>query len=816
MTHDHDNQGLTAAEVSDRIAAGLVNRSRPSVLAEYRDILRRNLFTLFNALVIPASIALFSVNEGRSAIAVSGMALTTTLLGLIQEIRAHRLLQKLAVLRLSRVRVRRDGAEQDIEPEEVVQGDVVLLRSGEPVPADGPLLTSHFLEVDESLLTGEADPVPRGPGETVLSGSFCVAGEGAFRAEKVGSDAFAQQLALQARSYRHVLIPFQRTLDGLLNSLTVIALLLCLLYLGLMFAHGYSRAELYLMIAATVTSMVPQGLVLTTSLAFTLAAVRLSLRGAIVQQLSAVESMAAVNVLCLDKTGTLTTNRLRLDHVVPLADALTPDEVQERLRFFACNSLDQENKTIAALRAELGESKSAGDWTVVSGIPFHSQRRFSALLIRARDRTRLLVLGAIEALQERLGEPARQRALERWHAELPAGARLLLFAQGDLGPDVIEKDPQTLLARSNLEPLALVALRDELRPDARDTLLALLQEGIRPRVLSGDTPQTVARVCQSLPIPTEAIASGQELADSPRPEELIERTSVFGRLAPLQKVQIIATLQQRGDHVAMIGDGVNDVLAIKKADLGVAMGQGSQAAQVVAGIVLRNNRFELLPAALAEGRRVIAALIQVARLFLLKNVSMLFLFLGALLLLRLPFPILPQQVTLLNALTIGGPTLLILATRSQSAALPRGRNIRSIATFVLTRGPLLGVFELVLLWISANLRGDEPARQRTLLLTSLIVHGLAVVLHLAWGKGTGPGLQRALLLSWSALALVIYVLVLGWRPMAYFFDLQMPDVAEWALASATALASLTFATLAERLVTRALALRADGTLHGHS
>ncbi|MGH7172476.1 MAG: HAD-IC family P-type ATPase, partial [Gemmataceae bacterium] len=332
--------GLTSIEVAQRVARGERNRVRRSDGGEYLAITLRNVFTLFNALVAPAALALFLLHKYPDALAVSGMALTNLVLGLVQEVRAKRHLDHLILLSETRVRVMRDGQVEHIPSGDVVRDEVLLLSSGDTVVADGTVLESRFLEVDEALLTGESEPVPRQAGEPLLSGSFCVAGEGSYRAERVGVDSFAQRTAGEARSYRYSASPIQQSINRLLALLTTAAVVLCLGY-GVLFARrDVSRGDLWEMIAATITSMVPQGLVVMTTFAFVLGAVRMSRRGALVQLLNAVESMASLDTLCLDKTGTLTTNRLHLEKLLVLDETLPEEAIRERLQLFASASLD--------------------------------------------------------------------------------------------------------------------------------------------------------------------------------------------------------------------------------------------------------------------------------------------------------------------------------------------------------------------------------------------------------------------------------------------------------------------------------------------
>ncbi len=609
--NDPPPQGLTAAEVADRVRRGLVNRHPSSAWADYAQIVRRNILTLFNALVLPAAVALFYLGKPQGGIAVSGMAIVNSLIGLVEEIKAKRHLDRLTILVETRVRVLRDGQSQAIPASAVVRDDCVLLGSGEAVVADGSVVQSRFLEIDEALLTGESDPVRRHVGERVLSGSVCVAGEGAYRAERVGAAAFAQSTAVQARRAHHAQSPMTATINLLIQILTWTAVSLCVLYLGIHLAGHVTQARMVEMMAATITSMVPQGLVLTATISFALGAIHMSMRGAVVQRLNAVEAMAAVDVVCTDKTGTLTTNLLKLAQLRQLASAAGEDEVRRRLRLFASASVDQKNKNIQALCAALGTVEVE----LLDQLPFKSQNRYSAVRVRDGGGERVLVLGACEALRSHLGSDGGWEAA--WRELLPTGLRLLLFAEAT------EPHPfADTLADFTLQPLALAALSDELRPEAARVLEALTAQGIAFKVLSGDNAETVRATVATLDLPLarDAVVSGDELAAATDKEALIRDRGVFGRVAPQQKVEIVETLQRQGRFVAMIGDGVNDVLPLKKAHLGIAMGAGSQASKTVAGLILENNNFALLPEALEEGRTIIRNLRRCSKLFLTKNV----------------------------------------------------------------------------------------------------------------------------------------------------------------------------------------------------
>jgi cation-transporting ATPase E len=780
IPNDAHLSGLTASEVALRLARGEGNRVRRSDTAEYLDIVARNFLTLFNALVVPAAVALFLLGEYRDGLAVSGMALTNTVLGLIQEVRAKRHLDRLTLLAETCARVVRDGQARELPAGNVVRGDLLLLGAGDTVVADGGVLESRFLEVDEALLTGESDPVPRKAGDPLLSGSFCVAGEGSYHAERVGAQSFAQRTAAEARSYRYTASPIQDSINKLLRILTGTALVLCLGYAGLYFLSGVAFTDLVQMIAATITSMVPQGLVLMATFAFVLGAVRMSRRGALVHRLSAVESMASIDTLCMDKTGTLTTNRLYLERLCPLDGAIPEEAIREKLRLFASASLDRANKNLTALRAALGEARAE----LLDQLPFKSQNRFSAVRVRAEPGEQVLVLGASEALRPFLGEPGRLDPV--LHDLLGTGLRLLLFAEAENPTD---RKFAGSLEGFPLRPLALAAFRDELRPEAPHVLEELAAQGIDFKILSGDNADTVRATALPLAAGSKApavkalaempVVSGAELQASSDPAELVRTRCVFGRVSPQQKVEIVTALKKQGRHVAMIGDGVNDVLPIKNAHLGIAMGDGAAASKTVSGIVLETNNFDLLPQTLDEGRTILRNLRRAGKLFLVKNVFTVILIVGALGVFGLPFPYLPRQVTLLNFLTIGVPAFLVMLSRERSAAASAPHFLREVGTFALRTGIVIGLAGLFLLWMSDRVWHDDERTQRTLLLSLLILLGLTTLLR-ALTDGEAQPLAGDHRFRWlAAAALLVYLVVLYWHPVGGFFDLTPLSPWQW-------------------------------------
>ncbi|MFO0876802.1 MAG: cation-translocating P-type ATPase [Gemmataceae bacterium] len=797
------SRGLTAAEVAERVSEGLTNRVRRSDVAEYLDILQRNLLTVFNALVMPAAVVLLWLGDYKAGFAVSGMMIVNTFLGLFQEIRAKKQLDRLTLLAESRVRVVRDGETQEVAAGDVVQGDFLLLTAGDSVVADGEVLETRYLEIDEALLTGESDPVARKVGDQLLSGSFCVAGEGAYRADRVGSQAFAQKTSHEARAYQYSASPLQEQIDRLIRILSVLAVVLSLCYLLLYSLRGtIGERELVRMVAATITSMVPQGLVLMATLALLLGALTMSKNQVVVNRLAAVEAMSSIDTLCMDKTGTLTTNQLTVAAIEPLGDGPVDAEAHQALALFAWNSLDRQSKSLVALRAHLPEQRGE----LLDQVPFKSQNRYSAVRVKHQDREWSLVLGAVEALRTHLVDSGPIDSI--WKEKTQDGRRLLLFGE------VIES-PRTEFAGSldgfRLRALALVALSDELRPEASEVLHQLADQNIRFKILSGDNPETVRATVAPLSadpkrpalaaLTAAPVVTGPELEASSHPAELIQDHAVFGRVSPWQKVQIVRGLTAEGHRVAMIGDGVNDVLPIKNATLGIAMGDGSRAAKTVAGIVLQTNDFALLPRLLDEGRIIVRNLRRSGKLFLTKNVYTLILIVGTLGIFNLDFPFAPQQVTLLNFLTIGVPALFITLDRRRAPAAA-GEFVRVVGWFALRTGCITGVAALAMMLISARVYQDDEPTQRTMVLTTLIFLGWVTLWRVVqqWDR---------VISSLPIIGLAVYLGVMYWSPLASFFELAPLDPFRWSLALGMTCLGALGMWLGDRLFGRAELIRGD-------
>jgi cation-transporting ATPase E len=630
-------EGLSDAEVAARVGRGQTNESGQRTSRTFGEILRANVFTRFNAILGVLLVAILSVGQPQDAL--FGIVLVgNALIGIVQELRAKRTLDRLAVLNAPRASVIRGGSERDVAVEEVVLDDIVVLRSGDQVATDGVVTTASGLQVDESLLTGESEPLDKRPGDTVMSGSFVVAGAGRYQATAVGADSYARKLAAEARRFAPARSELTEGINRILRYVTWAIVPIAPLLLVSQIRANSDAAGAVSGAVAGVVGMVPQGLVLLTTIAFGVAAVTLARRQVLVQELPAVEGLARVDVVCFDKTGTLTDGTIVFDRIERLDEAAP---IEEALGAFAQD--DSPNATLAAVARAF---PSSDGWDRTAAIPFSSARKWSAASFADRG---TWVLGAPEMVwQERPGA-----ALER-AAELAAtGRRVLLLARSD---DPLDGDRLP----SGLNAAALILFEERVRPDAADALAYFAEQGVAVKVISGDNPRTVAAVAGTVGMPhADRPIDARELPDDLEAlGTVLEDRSVFGRVTPHQKQEMVKAMQARGHTVAMTGDGVNDALALKLADIGVAMGSGAPASRAVAQLVLLDGRFATLPGVVAEGRRVTANIERVANMFVTKTIwaSVLAVAVG---IAGWPYPFLPRQLTVIDTLSIGIPAFFL-------------------------------------------------------------------------------------------------------------------------------------------------------------
>ncbi len=641
--------GLTSAEAARRLRAGQGNATQLDSSRSYRRIVFDNAFTPINTILFVIAIMLVALGLPSDAIFTAGLVLINVVVGVSQEARAKRQLDQIALLARPRARVIRDGADVEIEPEAIVKGDVLALQPGDQIQVDGTLVEAAAFTVDESLLTGESDLVRKEPGDAVFSGTFCMGGSAYYEAVEVGASSVANQITARARSFRIVRTPLQREVNWVIWGMAIYVLFLGAPVVNSLdkVYHGLDLKET-VRAAAVIVALVPQGLSFMVTATYAMAAVRIGRGGALVQRLNAVESMSHIDVLCLDKTGTLTTNELSLEAVKPFG--IDEAALKHLLGVYAA-SASVSNRTMSAILQGCGGDPEPVD----AEIPFDSVRKWSAVRFEGGHRPGVFVLGAPEMIEPGLTtkDGLDEQSLE-WTSR---GLRVLLFARTDSAP--VDADHPQL--PPGLTPLGLVALRDELRRDAMETIAGFAAAGISVKIISGDNPQTVAALARQAGFPDDVkLVAGPDLEGVSESdiERIAEEGTIFGRIAPQHKEALVRALQRRGHYVAMTGDGVNDVPALKQANVAIAVKSGSPVTRDVADLVLIDDSFGVLPNAFTEGQRIRKGMEAIIRLFLVRTFAVSLAILAAALLAD-PFPITPRQSGVPAQLTVGIPALML-------------------------------------------------------------------------------------------------------------------------------------------------------------
>ncbi|GAA4316029.1 HAD-IC family P-type ATPase [Streptomyces venetus] len=668
--------GLTGAQVAERVKRGQVNdvpvRSSRSTV----DIVRANVFTRFNAIIGLLWLIMLVVAPIQDSL-FGFVILANTGIGIVQEWRAKKTLDSLALIGEARPTVRRDGTSGQVGTSEIVLDDLIEIGPGDKVVVDGVCVEADGLEIDESLLTGEADPVVKRPGDQVMSGSFVVAGGGAFQATKVGREAYAAQLAEEASRFTLVHSELRSGISTILKYVTWMMVPTAIgLIISQLFVKNNDFKDSVARTVGGIVPMVPEGLVLLTSVAFAIGVIRLGRKQCLVQELPAIEGLARVDTVCLDKTGTLTEGGMDVTELRALQGA---DETYVRKVLGALGESDP--RPNGSLKAIIDSYPAVEGWRCTQALPFSSARKYSGAAFSEGDgQSATWLLGAPDVLL-----PGDDPALTETERLNEQGLRVLLLARVDRDLD----DPEVT---KGARPTALVVLEQRLRPDAADTLRYFADQNVAAKVISGDNAVSVGAVAAKLGLAGTTVDARRLPAEQDRMARSLDEATVFGRVTPQQKRNMVGALQSRGHTVAMTGDGVNDVLALKDADIGVAMGSGSEATRAVAQIVLMNNSFATLPSVVAEGRRVIGNITRVATLFLVKTVYSVLL---AVLVVcsQVEYPFLPRHLTLLSTLTIGIPAFFLALAPNTERAKPQfvrrvmryaipGGVVAAVATFV--------------------------------------------------------------------------------------------------------------------------------------
>ncbi|MFH8678192.1 HAD-IC family P-type ATPase [Streptomyces lydicus] len=783
------NPGLTGAEVAERVARGEVNdvpvRSSRSTV----DIVRANVFTRFNAIIgvlFAIILVIGPIQDGLFGFVI----VANTGIGIVQELRAKKTLDKLAVIGEAKPAVRRDGVARPVLTSEVVLDDVIEFGPGDKVVVDGEVLESDGLEIDESLLTGEAEPVVKKPGDPVMSGSFVVAGGGAFTATKVGREAYAAQLAEEASRFTLV---HSELRTGISRILKYVTWMMVPTAIGLILSHlltlGLPGDAAVRRMVAGIVPMIPEGLVLLTSVAFAVGVVRLGRKQCLVQELPAIEGLARVDVVCLDKTGTLTEGGMDVSALRPLGAAAASEEdgdgdgggARGEGGGDAAAYLGQvlgalgaaDPRPNASLQAIIDAYPAPDGWRVTGALPFSSARKYSGAALEGPDGARTTwLLGAPDVLLP--SGDGRLTEVDDLNAQ---GLRVLLLAR--TARELDGPDPGR-----DVCPAALVVLEQRLRREAPDTLRYFAEQGVATKIISGDNAVSVGAVAGKLGLPgADAAVDARGLpAEADARAAALDGTTVFGRVTPQEKRDMVGTLQVRGHTVAMTGDGVNDVLALKDADIGVAMGSGAEATRAVAQIVLLDNSFATLPSVVAEGRRVIGNITRVATLFLTKTVySVLLAVLVACW--QIPYPYLPRHLTLLSTLTIGVPAFFLALAPNTERARPHF--VRRVMRYAIPSGLILGVAAFVTYLLArayysgpGALSAETSAATLTLFLAALWVLAIIARPYTWW--------RVALVVAMGAAFLVVLVT----PSLQHFFALRLVGTTmPWAAVAVAAVAA---------------------------
>lgn len=794
-------QGLTEQEVIKRRAVGQGNNVTLQTSRSYRQILQENLFTFINAVFFAISVVMAVLQRYGDAVLVVVVIFGGVLVNIYQEIWAKQQLDRIALLNRPKATVIRSGKEYTIDLGEIVLGDILVIRPGDQILVDGVVVGEGRMDVDESLLTGESDMIPKVAGDPVYSGSFCVSGTSCFEAQKVGTETVAYKLVTGARAFRQVYTPLQQEVNLVIR---VFMLLACFMWIlvGIGFlSRAHSLADT-VQRAAVVAGLVPTGLLLAITLAYGMGAVRMLGQDVLIQQANAVESLSNVDILCLDKTGTLTTNQINLETVYPIG--ITEEALRQMLGDFAANTTAH-NRTSEAIAAVCpGAVRS-----VKAEIPFSSARKWSAIAFGTTQRAIALarnpgaiafdefpnsgiyVLGAPEMLAK--GVTLTDEMTAYIQAGVQQGLRMLLFAYSDDLNAIDENSTPTL--PPTLTALGIIQFSDQLRPEARETLHGFAQAGIEVKIISGDNTQTVAALAKQAGLGSDIkLVSGPELAamDEAQFGQAAVSSTIFGRITPEQKAKLVQTLRRQGHYVAMIGDGVNDVLSLKQANLGIAMESGSKATRGVADIVLLKDSFAALPHAFLEGQRIRNGIRDVLSLFMVR-VFCVTLLIFATAMVTEGFPLLNKHAAIVTLIGVGLPTVVLPVWAKPGVVSKRRSMVRSLlhftvpATLTLT---LVGLLVYLLYTISAILdlapglefNQVDYAQPRTALVTILVLCELFLIPFLkppttAWVGG--EPLSGDWRYSITALVLlVVYMTILAVPPLRKFFELASLSLLE--------------------------------------
>jgi cation-transporting ATPase E len=796
QSHLPNFHGLSEQEAVSRRQKGQGNNVRIDTSRTYWQILWQNFFIFINVVLFSIGFVMILLGLWGDAFVSVGVILLNVVVNVVQEFRAKAKLDRIALLTRPKATIIRDGQEKTVDPSEIVLGDLIIAGAGDQIVVDGIIKGNGRIDVDESLLTGESDHITKREGDEVFSGSFCVTGYAVYEATRVGADSFANKLTASAKQFRVTRTPLQVDINFVVRILLLIASIFGLLYGASYTVRAVSTIQT-VQSAAVIAGLVPAGLILLTATAYAMGSVRMAGRGALIQQSNAVESMSNVNVLCLDKTGTLTANRILFQEAIPLG-SFTQDDVLIGLANFSHN-VQAGNRTSDAL-AEALEGKK---YPVVSEIPFSSARKYSAIAFNSPDFYGTFVLGAIEFVTPFLHDTStiNHELLQEWTDQ---GLRTLIVAYSPCTDGLFDAQEQPILP-DDLQPFALVCFSDELRPEAKETLAGFMQAGIALKIISGDNPHTVASLARQAGLPADIkVISGHELAemDSAQIAKVVEETTIFGRITPEQKEMLVKVLKANGHYVAMIGDGVNDVLSLKQANIGIAMQSGSGATRGVADIILLNDSFAALPTAFMEGQRIINGMADIIRLFLTRAFYAASIILGAGIIAEAQlFPFIPKHASLVTLISVGVPTLALAVWARPG--IPRHNLLQSMIHFIIPAALTIAIaglsvyaFYLMNYYYTPDTLTQAQEQwgismARTALTTVIIFMGLILIPFVEppnrwWVAGDNySGDKRPTIMALVMLG--VFLLIKLIPPFRNFFELELLGVFDYLFLGSVAL-----------------------------
>ena len=695
---DIDERGLSERDVAERQADGRGNAMKTSSSRSIMDIIRANVFTLFNGIILGAMVLVLITGSWKDAV-FGFVIIVNTGIGIVTELKSKRTLDKLSILVESEYLVHRDGADVQVPHDGIVLDDLLWIRSGEQVPADGTIVQTWGLELDESMLTGESRTVRKKAGSEVYSGSTAVSGMALVRVTAVGEHSYAAKITAEAKVFKKTTSDLNKGINTILKVMTFVVVPLCVLLIWsqMKAVGGWSQAfatgqwrQAVISAVAGVVGMIPEGLVLLTSLNFAVAAMRLARKNTLVQELESVETLARVDCLNLDKTGTITDGGIAFNELRMLGGGENEQDTRQAL--FDLSNEEQPNGTGQAVLEGLGrQGVTAG--RVLARVPFSSARKWSAIV----SDSGVWYMGAPEVIISALGG-GHEDVLRMVNENANEGNRVLLIARhAGQAPEDFEENPRL---DSSARPVALVLCSERIRSDAESTLAWFREQGVRCRIISGDNPVTVGAIARKVKLTGDREPVYMDARELPEDidelAEVLDNVDVLGRVLPNQKKAVVQALHKNDHVVAMTGDGVNDALALKEADLGIAMGNAAPATKAIAQVVLVDSKFSHLPDVVARGRQVMANMERVASLFLVKTVYSALISLGVVLT-QIPFPYLPRHITYLGALTIGIPAFILALAPNTRRYIPGF--LKRVVLFALPGGIAVALSVLLSTWL---------------------------------------------------------------------------------------------------------------------